>query len=821
MNSERKTPGNSAPSSSEWDSLSQQNWDSRLNQDQIDELTAEGITPDTAEYGPALYNFGIKPAEAEPKKPEWDPRLTQEQIDDMVQKGIYEPVGPEYRQALGEFGIKPTGNEDPTGEDNPESDDDDPEKDDDPEEDDDEEPTGEDNPEGDPKKVDIETKLKGPEQEFKEINKERIKELEGKLEKILPNLAELYAKNRRLFVGKANRAEFIKVKGEYGELMDEYMRLKAKENYETGKHEINDRLGTRIEELTKEIEEKLTEFVGGDPENSTKTQEEVDVEKQRLMEEAEKQLRAEYGEMAGALKDKINADFVEDYIRQESKLEDATIDALDNGTLCRKFVHKVLNNKILKGVLVGAAVAGLAVTGVGLAAGLAAGTMTIGLGFTAGGVAAGAAKGALGGTLMSRQDSKNSAVRGFTSEEEIRKNLEDIDITSLDDNTANVTDYLMGQYSEANNSDRKSNRKKTLISAGIGAAIGGFMSGVHINNVETSTQDIRQFADNEPTEYHAANLDNVNIPKGHGAYDTFTQLGGRPEDYSKFQDIMFKLDPKYGLVPGSNGETAGLNGLVGNFAHTYPGTINTWPDAAQSYITEVANEAARQGLIPGFQTGGAPIYNTITQIVTKEVPNAFMNFLARATAAAGIGVIGNKIGGSGSRNTESTPSEASPEDETIINVDTPEGPDMYVDGEWVRENGSESSPAETEQSPESNPENESTSFEEIINEESETEAPSGEQLPEDNIVEQINKQLKFRQQVEDSLGSLVGDSGVEIVSERGDYLADPAEFNTRIETWWNNLDDTTKDAVRSFERGQADSDLGKPLRNWLSSKGEL
>ena len=135
---------------------------------------------------------------------------------------------------------------------------------------------------------------------------------------------------------------------------------------------------------------------------------------------------------------------------------------------------------------------------------------------------------------------------------------------------------------------------------------------------------------------------------------------------------------------------------------------------------------------------------------------------------------------------------------------------------WVQ-----SSPAETEQSPESNPENESTSFEEIINEESETEAPSGEQLPEDNIVEQINKQLKFRQQVEDSLGSLVGDSGVEIVSERGDYLADPAEFNTRIETWWNNLDDTTKDAVRSFERGQADSDLGKPLRNWLSSKGEL
>ncbi|MBR5356019.1 MAG: hypothetical protein IK121_03760, partial [Lachnospiraceae bacterium] len=43
--------------------------------------------------------------EASADKPQWDPRLTPEQIDDMIQKGIYEPVGPEYKQALGEFGI--------------------------------------------------------------------------------------------------------------------------------------------------------------------------------------------------------------------------------------------------------------------------------------------------------------------------------------------------------------------------------------------------------------------------------------------------------------------------------------------------------------------------------------------------------------------------------------------------------------------------------------------------------------------------------------------------------------------------------------------
>ena len=55
--------------------------------------------------------------------------------------------------------------------------------------------------------------------------------------------------------------------------------------------------------------------------------------------------------------------------------------------------------------------------------GIAAGTMSVGLSYTAGGVALGAGKGALMGGLMSRQNSKNSAVRGFVSEEEIQKVL--------------------------------------------------------------------------------------------------------------------------------------------------------------------------------------------------------------------------------------------------------------------------------------------------------------------------------------------------------------------------------------------------------------
>lgn len=663
--------------------------------------------------------------------------------------------------------------------------------------------------EKDPNKVDIDVKLKGIEQEFDDIDKERIKTLEEKLNKMLPELAELYAKNRRLLVGKDNRAEFVKVKGEYGELLRESLRLKAKETHEAGKHEIADFLGTRLEELTKEIEQKLTEFVGGDPENSNKTQEEVDAKKQELIEEAEKALRAEYGERADALKTKINADFLEDFLAHESKLEEATIDALDNGTLCRKFVNKVLNNKLLKGVLAGAAVAGLAVTGVGLAAGLAAGTMSIGFGFTAGGIATGALKGALGGTLMSRQNSKNSAVRGFASEEEIKKSLEGIDITDKNSDISNVTEYLLGQYGEANDKDRSSNRKKTLVSAGIGAAIGGIMSGVQINNVETTTSTHDEIVGYEPkiTEVHAANLDQVDIPEGYGQWEMFRQLGGDPSNYKAYEEILFSFDSKYGLVPGSNGSTAGIGGLVGNFAHTYPGPINTWPDVVQSYITEVTNEAARQGLIPSNVVqigGGNPIYNTITDTVTSIIPDAFMNFIARATAAVGIGWAGSRIGNSETASRDDKPESApggSSSSESAPNNPEP----------TPTETEAEEAPAEipTETPTEAPLENQPEPTPEVSNETA------------DDINERVNEKVQFMNAVEDSLGNLIGDTGVGIVSESGDYLLDLPEFNTRIENWWNTLDDESKDAVRAFERTIDNPSLGRPLRNWLSGRGEI
>ena len=247
-------------------------------------------------------------------------------------------------------------------------------------------------------KVEIgEIDIEGIEQEFAEDKSERLAEIEKKLDKLLPEIAELYAKNRRLFVGSENRASFIKVRGEYSKLLDEYLRLKGEKTFEKGKHEIADKIEKRVEELRAEIESKLTEFAGGSLENTEKTQEELDAEKARLVKEAEEALRKEYGKWSDALKEKVNADFIKDYIEQEAKLESATIDKLNNGNTWRKFVNKVINNKVLKGVLISAAVAGLVVTGGMLAAGLTAGTMSVGLGFTASGVAGGALKGGFSG----------------------------------------------------------------------------------------------------------------------------------------------------------------------------------------------------------------------------------------------------------------------------------------------------------------------------------------------------------------------------------------------------------------------------------------
>ena len=98
------------------DQIEELQWDSRLTQEQIDDLIEKGIyEPTGPEYQQALMEFGLKPEAAEKvEELQWDSRLTQEQIDDLIEKGIYEPTGPEYQQALMEFGLEKPKVKEPT-----------------------------------------------------------------------------------------------------------------------------------------------------------------------------------------------------------------------------------------------------------------------------------------------------------------------------------------------------------------------------------------------------------------------------------------------------------------------------------------------------------------------------------------------------------------------------------------------------------------------------------------------------------------------------------------------------------------------------------
>jgi hypothetical protein len=199
------------------------------------------------------------------------------------------------------------------------------------------------------------------------------------------------------------------------------------------------------------------------------------------------------------------------------------------------------------------------------------------------------------------------------------------------------------------------------------------MSGVQINKAVDVNTSERVQVGTEPTEYRATNLENINVKKGYGALDALEDLGldvNDPEKVQRAMEIIYKHDPEFGMVPGSNGEVAGLNGAVGNYAHTYPGSISTWPDAAQGLWRAVSQELADIGDIPRTVVrSGGPVFETVTKVATEYVPNAFMNFITRATATVGAGAIGRIIGGAGRGNQESsrtaperpTPPEPTPE----------------------------------------------------------------------------------------------------------------------------------------------------------------
>ena len=519
---------------------------------------------------------------------------------------------------------------------------------------------GEDEPDDDEKKhnkVNLgKAELSPLAEKIDEQKRERCEELEKQLDSLRPDLAELYAKNRRLFVGAEHRASFVEAQREYEKMQADVLKMKAEASFEDGKQEIMEDIAQKIDVISAKIEEQMLKFVGGNPEDTEKTQEEVDAERERLTQEAKEQLDKAYAELMAELKDKVNAEFLNNYLEEQKQLEEATIDALDNGSTCRKFVSKVLKNKWLKRGLLAAGAVGLAVTGVGLAAGLAAGSLAVTTGFTAGGVAMGAARGGLMGGLMSRQSSETSAVRGFGTEN-IPDEIKNLNILDEDSDVRGVANWMMGEYAKANKEDLTSNRKRTAVSAGLGAAFGALMSGVKINDVGTTIKTEQQYAGTTPEQWNV-DMGQIDIPKNYGMEETFADLGGNAADYTRAQDIAWQIDVKYGLSPGSNGETVGFDGTVGKFSHTYEGTIDQWPKVAQEYITEVAQAWAKAGLIPSEHVGGEAIYNEIQKEVIKYIPNAFYNFLIKATTAVGAGILGNAIGNSGNRvNTSNTPEE--------------------------------------------------------------------------------------------------------------------------------------------------------------------
>lgn len=559
-------------------------------------------------------------------------------------------------------------------------------------------------PEDEKKSVEIgEIKLNEIDKKIEEVELKRIEDLEKELKDLLPDLAELYARNRRLIVGRENKDKFKEIQGKYGKLLDEYLELKAKHNNATHMKKAFEEIDSSAEAHINDIKAKLTEFAGGDLEHTDKTQEEIDAEKQRLIDEANAALVKEYGEKVNEVKDTVTAEFIKDLVDMQTEMEDATINALDNGSFCRKFVNKVINNKAVKTILVAAGVAGLAITGIGLLTGATA----LAIGFTAGGVALGAGKGALGGLLGSRQNSGKSKIRGFgntlaSSVEDIKELVKSGKINifggedGTDIDTQNAAQWIIEEYDKASQEDRTTNVKKSAVAAGLGAIFGGLFSGVHFVKTVNTVQPTQQITGYGPDTYDV-DLSKVDIPYNNGNYgasNTFTQLGGDPSRIDEAVNIMWQYDAKYGLVPGSNGISAGFNGQIGAYAHTYAGKISTWPQAVQNYIAEVAQAWAANGLIPANRIAGQPIYSTIYQTVLSVIPDQFRNHIARALEAlipAGFGALSGGI----TENARSQKFELNPEDitsEPKTEEETPETEEEPEEPEKTDEDTTEEKP---------------------------------------------------------------------------------------------------------------------------------
>ena len=527
-------------------------------------------------------------------------------------------------------------------------------------------------------------------------------------------LAELYAKNRRLVAGPGNREKFEAAKQEYQQLLAEHLSNQGHAEYDAGFKTLSGNIQTIANELAAQNLKELTAFAGGDLEHPTKTPEEIEAKREELRRAAEAKMKENYPSMVDQLETTITSKTISEYTKARIELEDATINALDNGTACRKAVSKIITNKWVKRGLTVAAAAGLAVAAVGIGRGVADGSLAVTLGYTAGGIAAGAARGGLSGALMSRQDSKTSAIRSYNND--IAKNVEDRVNAGQHITAEQLAAEAMSDYTAANQADLRSNRIKTAVSAGIGAALGAAASGIHVENVtsSTTTEQVQTGVTTEqvqtgttteqvqtgftteriqtgttPEQYNV-DLSKIDIQKGSGMGETFADLGGDPAKLSEAIKIAQEFDSQYGMVPGSNGVVAGVNGQVGKFAHTYPGTIDKWPQEAREYITKVAQKWAENGLIESTKTGGEPVFTTIEKpiltavekpifsVIEKPVfstvektvisylPNLFYNALIQAEATAASGVIGGALNPA-PKTTEKTSADNAEQPEPQVN----------------------------------------------------------------------------------------------------------------------------------------------------------
>lgn len=608
-------------------------------------------------------------------------------------------------------------------------------------------------------------------EKFDEEKTERIKSIQEKLASLRPELAELYAKNRRLFVTHKNRELFQNAQTQYNKLLNELLSLKTEQAYKKEQSEKWSRLSNDdVSKAHSDLKKGLEAFKNAHP-NATK--EELTAEEERLKNDITAKLLG-----FEKTKEKTSAAFLSEYLKQQGALEEATVDALDNGTIWRRFTHNVIDNKKVKATL---AVLGAAGAAFGVAATIATGGIAS-IGFAGwAGVASGAGRGALSGAIMSRQDSKNSAVHRLATEEELKKQFEEIAITSKGDvNINNVASFLVGRYESANEADRSNNRKRTLISAGIGAAIGGIMGGVQLNKTITSEKAVQGEPELQVTGYTegtaetrpAIDIDTISHARGKGTEKLFLELGGESSEKYWSSDahrILLDIGKKYGLTEGRSG-------------WTHPGHISEWPSAAQGMAREVAEEWARQGLIPSQTVmvgGGEPIFGLVPRItnetITEVVKDGIFNNLTQGSATVAAGAIGGLVGGLVGRNNRAN--QSAPNTSTVSRAETPEE-DLSMDN--------------------------TPDFEQNV------EIP---QANVENAREAISRLLG-------ALGQNISDGDLGLIIRGNERPYSDAE-SAQLEALWGGLDEDARSAISeymAYEGNGMDSRTTNSFQNWLNNR---